>query len=141
MADHAPPPVLARHAGGIARFGAVGVFNVATEFTVFGLLVAAGVMPLTANACGFLCANGQSYLANACFTFRSNGRPATLSLRAYGRFFAAHCAALGVSTTALLSLGPVIGLFEAKAVAVVASFLINYVMSALFVFGHEANEH
>ena len=33
----------ARHATGLLRFGAVGVFNVATEFTLFGLLIAAGV--------------------------------------------------------------------------------------------------
>jgi len=135
MADHAPSPVIGRHAGGLMRFGAVGVFNVATEFTVFGILIAAGIAPLAANACGFLCANAQSYLANACFTFRSNGKPASLSAHGYARFFAAHCAALGVSTTALLALGPVIGNFEAKALAVAVSFLINYAMSALFVFG------
>ncbi len=135
MADIAPSPLIARHAGGLLRFGAVGVFNVATEFTIFGFLIAAGVTPLAANACGFLCANGQSYLANASFTFRSNGKPAPLSMPAYGRFLAAHCAALGVSTTFLVLLGPAIGLFEAKAAAVAASFLLNYAMSAAFVFG------
>lgn len=142
MADLAPSPAVARkeaarHAGGLLRFGAVGVFNVATEFTVFGLLIGAGVAPLAANACGFLCANGQSYLANASFTFRENGRGAPLSLRAYARFFAAHCAALGVSTTFLIALGPMIGLFEAKALAVGVSFLLNYAMSAAFVFGRD----
>lgn len=130
---------LARHANGLMKFGAVGVFNVATEFTVFGLLIAAGIAPLAANACGFLCANGQSYLANASFTFRENGKGAPLSFRAYARFFAAHCAALGVSTTFLIALGPAIGLFEAKALAVGVSFLLNYAMSALFVFGRETS--
>jgi putative flippase GtrA len=129
----------ARHAAGLAKFGAVGVLNVATEFTVFGLMVAAGVTPLAANACGFLCANGQSYLANASFTFRENGKGAPLSFRAYARFFAAHCAALGVSTTSLIALGPAIGLFEAKALAVGVSFLLNYAMSAAFVFGRGAS--
>ncbi len=124
-----------RHANGLLRFGAVGAFNVATEFTVFGLLIALGVTPLIANAFGFFCANGQSYLANASFTFRANGRGAPLSLCAYGRFFAAHCAALGVSSSFLIVLGPAIGLFEAKALAVGVSFLLNYAMSAAFVFG------
>lgn len=142
MVDLTPPPALARkdlgrHTNGLLRFGAVGVFNVATEFTVFGALIAAGVTPLAANALGFLCANGQSYLANASFTFRENGRPAPLSLGAYARFFAAHCAALGVSTTFLIVLGPALGLFEAKALAVGVSFLLNYAMSAAFVFGRE----
>ncbi len=144
MVDLTPSPVaahkdLARHANGLFRFGAVGVFNVATEFTVFGLLIAAGVTPLAANACGFLCANGQSYLANASFTFRADGKGAPLSWRAYARFFAAHCAALGVSTTFLIALGPAIGLFEAKALAVGVSFLLNYAMSAAFVFGRTSS--
>ncbi|HBK90523.1 MAG TPA: hypothetical protein DDZ68_02500 [Parvularcula sp.] len=130
---------LARHGQGLAKFGAVGVFNVATEFTVFGLMIAAGVTPVVANAFGFLCANGQSYLANASFTFRENGKGAPLSLRAYARFFAAHCAALGVSTTFLIALGPAIGLFEAKALAVGVSFVLNYAMSAAFVFGRQAS--
>lgn len=143
MVDLTPPAVsrndVARHANGLLRFGAVGAFNVATEFTLFGLLIGAGVAPLAANACGFFCANGQSYLANASFTFRENGERAPLSLRAYARFFAAHCAALGVSTTFLIAFGPAIGLIEAKALAVGVSFLLNYAMSAIFVFGREAS--
>lgn len=145
MAEPALSPVIARinaahHANGLLRFGAVGVFNVATEFTVFGLLIAAGVTPLAANACGFVCANGQSYLANARFTFRENGKGAPLSFRAYARFFAAHCAALAVSTAFLIALGPAIGLFEAKALAVGVSFVLNYAMSAAFVFGREGSD-
>ena len=138
MADPASPPLsartLARHARGLARFGAVGVFNVATEFTVFGLLIAAGAAPLAANALGFLRANTQSYLVNAHFTFRTNGKGAPLSLRAYARFLAAHCVALGVSSAFLVFLGPVIGLFEAKALAVAVCFVMNYAASAALVF-------
>ncbi|MDZ7626816.1 MAG: GtrA family protein [Parvularculaceae bacterium] len=130
-----PPRAITDHAGGLARFGAVGVFNVATEFTVFGLLIAAGLVPVAANAIGFLCANAQSYIVNARFTFRVNGAPSPLSLSTYGRFLAAHCAALVVSTTFLVLLGPAIGLFQAKAAAVLVSFLLNYAMSARFVFG------
>jgi putative flippase GtrA len=142
MADAAPTPDLARkearrHANGLLRFGAIGVCNVATEFAVFALLIASGLAPIAANAGGFLCANAQSYVANATFTFRSNGKGAPLSLRAYARFFAAHCASLGVSTTCLLALGPAIGLFEAKALAVGVSFLLNYAMSSAFVFRRE----
>lgn len=141
MVDLAPTqgeaPALATHARGLARFGAVGVFNVATEFTVFGLLISAGLIPVAANAIGFLCANSQSYIVNARFTFRTEGVPSPLTLSNYGRFLAAHCAALGVSTTFLVSLGPAIGLFQAKAAAVAACFLLNYTMSAFFVFGRD----
>jgi putative flippase GtrA len=143
MAELTPPTAgarrhIMRHVRGLMRFGTVGVFNVATEFTVFGLLIAAGAAPLAANAAGFLCANSQSYLVNARFTFRENGKGAPLSLGAYARFFAAHSASLGVSTMFLVALGPAIGLFQAKTLAVGVCFLFNYLISAFFIFGRES---
>jgi len=133
---------LKRHTNGLARFGAIGVFNVLTEFTVFTILLKLDVIPLAANALGFLAANIQSYLANANLTFRENGRAAKLSLPGYGRFFAAHSLTLVISTGFIAFLGPALGrhfghdlgMIAAKAPAVAFGFIANYAMSSLFVF-------
>lgn len=123
-----------RHSGAMARFGAVGVGNVITEFAVFGLLMHFGLSPVAANAVGFLCANIQSYIVNAHVTFRRNGAPAQLSWPGYRRFFLAHCLSLAISTSFIIAFGRYIGPYFAKAAAVGFGFLANYSMSALFVY-------
>ena len=124
-----------RHSGAMMRFGAVGVGNLITEFTVFGLLMHFfGLTPVMANALGFLCANIQSYIVNAHVTFRKDGAPAQLTLKGYRRFFLAHCLSLGISTGFIIAFAGHIGPFLAKAAAVGFGFLANYTMSALFVF-------
>ncbi len=123
-----------RHSRAMARFGAVGVGNLITEFAVFGLLMHVGFAPVAANAFGFLCANIQSYVVNAHVTFRKDGARAPLHWAGYRRFFLAHCLSLAISTAFIIWLGPRIGPFPAKAAAVGFGFLANYTMSALFVF-------
>lgn len=123
-----------RHSGPMARFGAVGVGNLTTEFLVFGALLQFGVTPLVANAFSFLCANIQSYIVNAHVTFRKDGARGPISFPGYGRFFLAHGLSLGISTTFIIALGDHIGPFLAKAAAVGFGFVANYTMSARFVF-------
>lgn len=125
---------LRRHTGAMARFGAVGVGNLFTEFLVFGVLMHIGLAPVAANALGFLCANIQSYIVNAHVTFRKDGAAAPLAWRGYRRFFLAHCLSLAISTAFIIALGDHIGPYLAKAAAVGFGFLANYTMSALFVF-------
>jgi putative flippase GtrA len=124
-----------RHSGRMARFGAVGVGNVTTEFLVFGALLHFGVTPVVANAFSFLCANVQSYVVNAHVTFRQNGVRGPMSFSGYGRFFAAHCLSLAISTAFIIFLGPHVGPFLAKAAAIGFGFVANYTMSSIFVFG------
>lgn len=123
-----------RHSGKLARFGAVGVGNVTTEFLVFGALLHVAVAPVVANAISFLCANIQSYIVNAHVTFRHNGARGPISFPGYGRFFLAHCLSLAISTAFIVFLGPRIGPMLAKAAAIGFGFIANYMMSALFVF-------
>lgn len=118
----------------MARFGLVGVGNLATEFAVFNLLMHAGLAILAANAAGFLCANIQSYFINAHVTFRENGSAAALSLRNYARFFLAHVLSLAISTGFIAAFADDIGPNLAKLAAVGFGFVANYSMSALFVF-------
>lgn len=125
-----------RHSDRMARFGAVGVGNVTTEFLVFGALLHAGIVPVAANALSFLCANVQSYVVNAHVTFRKDGARGPMSFTSYGRFFLAHCLSLAISTSFIVFLGPHIGLFVAKAAAIGIGFAANYTMSSLFVFQH-----
>ncbi len=123
-----------RHGAPLARFGAVGVFNVLTEFGVFALLVHFGAHLLAANTVGFLCANIQSYIVNSHVTFRNGGAPAKLSFHAYGRFLAAHLLSLAISSAFILVFSSHIGPFAAKGAAVLFGFVANYTMSSLFVF-------
>ena len=123
-----------RHSGAMIRFGLVGLGNLFTEFTVFNLLMQAGVAILAANAFGFLCANIQSYVVNAHITFRENGAAARLSPGNYGRFLMAHCLSLAISTAFIALYAEKIGANPAKLAAVGFGFIANYTMSALFVF-------
>lgn len=118
----------------MARFGLVGVGNLATEFAVFNLLMHSGLAILAANAAGFLCANIQSYFVNAHVTFRENGAAARRSLRNYARFFLAHVLSLAISTGFIAAFADDIGPNLAKLAAVGFGFVANYSMSALFVF-------
>lgn len=126
--------ILRRHSGAMARFGVVGVGNLATEFAVFNILMHAGLAILAANAIGFVCANLQSYFINAHVTFRENGAAAPKSLRSYLRFFLAHCLSLAISTAFIAAFAGEIGPNLAKLAAVGFGFVANYSMSALFVF-------
>lgn len=118
----------------MARFGAVGVGNLITEFAVFNLLMSAGIAILAANAIGFLCANIQSYIVNARVTFRRDGAASAMSLKNYGRFLLAHCLSLAISTSFIAAFADDIGPNLAKLAAVGFGFIANYSMSALFVF-------
>lgn len=123
-----------RHLTGIARFGAVGIANTATDFAVFFALAAIGTPALLANAAGFLVANLQSFVVNAHVTFRENGAPARLSVGRYVRFAAAHGLSLVVSTVLILLLADAIGPVRAKLSAVAVSLVANYFFSSKFVF-------
>lgn len=122
----------------MARFGAVGVGNVVTEFAVFGALLHFGVGPLAANLLGFLCANIQSYVVNAHVTFRKDGAAAPLTIFAYRRFFLAHCLSLAISSGFIIFFAEQFGPLLAKAAAVGFGFIANYSISARFVFRDRA---
>lgn len=130
----AAPETAVTHRSRIVRFGGAGLLSAFTDFTVFGILIGAGVPAAIANIGAFLVANVQSYVLNARLTFRTEGRPTPLSRDGYGKFLFAHAFSLGFSTVIVAALAPVIGPWPAKLVALAAAAVWNYSASAFFVF-------
>ena len=125
---------LKRHQGRAWRFGAVGVFNTFVDMAAFAVFVALGVSAAPANVLAFLVANLQSYFLNARFTFAENGRRARKTVSGYLKFAFAHSFSLAVSTFAIILLVQKIHPLWAKLAATVFTFVLNYWVSATFVF-------
>ncbi|MBB5517224.1 GtrA family protein [Amphiplicatus metriothermophilus] len=126
------------HARRMARFGAVGVFNTVTDASVYAGLVALGAPPLLANAVGFLCANIQSYAVNAHVTFRGADGRVRLSPGGYAKFALGHSLSLVLSSVIIFLTAGSLGPYLAKGLAIACNFLVNYWVSARFVFADTA---
>lgn len=124
-----------REGARMAKFGGVGLANTATDFFVYGALLSIGAPALGANAAGFFAANAQSYLLNSRFTFHEGCAPARVSLAGYGKFLLAHLISLAISSAMIAIFADRWGALPAKASATLFTFLWNYSMSAIFVFG------
>jgi putative flippase GtrA len=78
-----------------------------------------------------------SYIMNSYTTFAAeSGRQ--LTARAYGTFIVSGIAGLVANTTALVLASYVLPILLAKVVAIGVSFLINFTLSHLFVFGNKS---
>jgi len=129
-----------RHGGRFAKFSAVGVVNVVTEFAVYASLISLSAAPALANIGGFFVANIQSYFLNARFTFRQRDGAPSVSLAGYGKFFLAHSLGLVISTAIVHFLAGSLGPWLAKLIAIAAAVFSNYAMSAIFVFRDPPSE-
>ena len=127
-----------------ASFATVGVINTLIDFGVFWIAVQYfGVPLIPANVLSWLVAISNSFVMNSLITF-ANESGRRLRLRAYGAFAAVGIVGLVVNTTTLLIAvtlmpqlipDPVHQLAAAKACAIMASFLVNFSLSNLVVFG------
>lgn len=116
-------------------FGMVGVVNTLVDFIAFSAALAFGVAPALANVLAFATANPFSYIVNGRVTFRDASGPATLSLGGYAKFCTAHLLSLAISTALVFWLSPIWGPVLAKLLAVAMALLINFFLSASFVYG------
>lgn len=111
--------------GKMARFAVVGVANSAIDLAVFSVALAAGALPLAANAIGWTVAVLFSYVVNSRWSFerdRSLG-----DARAALRFFALGALiTLGVSSGAIAALAGAIGAFPAKLIGLVAAAVLSF---------------
>lgn len=123
-----------RHGGQFALFSMVGVFSTIVDFTVFAVGVFFGIAPIFANLLAFGIANPNSYFFNSRITFRQDAQPAPLSLRGYGKFFAAHVFSLVISTGMVALLSAQIGPVWAKIAAIILTLFLNYAASAFLVY-------
>lgn len=119
----------------VVRFGLVGVANTTIDYGIFaGLMLGAGAPLLLAQGAGIGVAAAFSFFANRSFTFRATHAGAR-GFGAFLRFLSANAVALGVATLVLALLATIgVDVLLAKAVSILASMSINFILLSGFVF-------
>jgi putative flippase GtrA len=115
-------------------FGMVGVVNTFVDLGVFLIAYGEfGVPLIPANVLAWLVAVSGSYAMNSFITFsvESGGK---LRWRDYGTFVASGIAGVIANTTTLVVASYFVPVVIAKFVAILASFVVNFLLSHLVVF-------
>ena len=117
-----------------ASFAMVGVVNTLIDASVFFLAYAFMTSSLVAaNVLAWLVAVTGSYVMNSFTTFAAeSGRQ--LTLRAYGTFVASGIAGVIANTAVLVIAAQSLPVWAAKAMAILVSFLVNFLLSHFVVF-------
>ena len=123
-----------QHGVQFAKFGAIGAVNTVLDLGVYTVLIFFGTVAFAANFAAFIAANMVSYLMNARFTFRREGRAQPVSPGNYVKFCLAHAMSLVISTLTILLLADIIGPLLAKLASIPVTLLWNYLASAFVVF-------
>jgi putative flippase GtrA len=115
-------------------FALVGVVNTLIDASVFFLAYAFLTSSLVAaNVLAWLVAVTGSYVMNSFTTFAAeSGRQ--LTLRAYCTFVASGIAGVIANTTVLVIAAQFLPVWAAKALAILASFVVNFSLSHFVVF-------
>jgi len=115
-------------------FGIVGVINTAVDAAVFFLALGYFTSSLiAANIMAWVIAVSNSYVLNSFTTFAAeSGR--RLLLRAYLMFLTAGLFGLVANTLTLITAALFLPVWAAKALAIGASFLVNFSLSHTVVF-------
>jgi putative flippase GtrA len=118
-------------------FAAIGVVNTCIDFGVFVVAVEVLGLPIVlANVLSWSIAVSGSYVMNTYTTFAAeSGR--TLTSRAYGRFVASGIIGLVANTATLVLASYFVPVLVAKLAAIGVSFLVNFTLSHILVFGAE----
>ena len=115
-------------------FAAVGVVNAAVDFGVFSFAYYYLTLPIvTANVLAWIVAVSGSYVMNSLTTFaHESGRE--LRGRAYLNFVVTQSAGLLANTMTVLIASYFMPVLIGKALAIGASFLVNFSLSHFVVF-------
>jgi putative flippase GtrA len=115
-------------------FGFIGVINGLIDASIFFLALAYLTSSLVvANLLGWFVAVSCSYVMNSYVTFAAeSGRK--LRLADYRRFVASGVAGVTVNTATLVLAATVVPVWAAKALAILAGFLVNFSLTHLVVF-------
>jgi putative flippase GtrA len=119
--------------GQVIRFGIVGVINFGLDAVIFFLALAAITNSLVAaNVVAWLVAVSSSYVLNTRFTFAAHAEP--FSARAWALFALSQTGGLVGNTAVVLIAAPYMPLVAAKVLAVLAGFVVNFVLARLVIF-------
>ena len=88
---------------------------------------------ITANVCSWIVAVSGSYVMNSHITFAlETGRQ--LRWRSYAKFVVTQIVGITVSTTVLVTAAKVMPVWQAKGLAILVSFLVNFTLTNFIVF-------
>jgi putative flippase GtrA len=120
-------------------FAVVGVINFAVDFSVFSFAYFILKWPIVAaNVGAWLIAVSGSYIMNSLFTFAAeSGRQ--LRLKDYATFAASQTGGLIASTVTVFVLAYFMPVLLGKALAIGASFAVNFSLSHWLVFRRREN--
>ena len=115
-------------------FGMVGIINFAVDFSVFSFGYYVLKWPIVlANVVSWAIAVSSSYVMNSLITFAAeSGRQ--LRFRDYVTFAASQVGGLVANTATVFALAYFMPVLLAKALAIGASFLVNFSLSHWLVF-------
>ncbi len=120
-----------------ARFALIGLINTAVDAAVFVVGLTILLLPLwAANILAWAVAVSGSYFLNGTWTF-GRSMQSLLSLNFYFKFVAAGAIAGAISTIVLVFSAEWLPIWLAKAVAIGASFVVNYFIADRYVFPGE----
>jgi putative flippase GtrA len=116
-------------------FAVIGLINTLIDFGVFVVaLQVFGLALVPANILAWATAVSGSYVMNSYTTFAAeSGRK--LNPRAYGAFIASGVLGLIANTAVLVVVSHFAPVLVAKIVAISVSFLVNFTLSHILVFG------
>jgi putative flippase GtrA len=120
-------------------FAIVGVINFAVDFSVFSFAYYVLKWPIiVANVGAWVIAVSGSYVMNSLFTFAAeSGRQ--LRLKDYATFAASQTGGLVANTATVFVLAYFMPVLLGKALAIGASFLVNFSLSHWLVFRRREN--
>jgi len=120
-------------------FGMVGIINFAVDFSVFSFGYYVLKWPIVlANVVSWAIAVSSSYVMNSLITFAAeSGRQ--LRFRDYVTFAASQVGGLVANTATVFALAYFMPVLLAKALAIGASFLVNFSLSHWLVFRRRDN--
>jgi putative flippase GtrA len=115
-------------------FAVVGLINTAVDATVFFLLLGYVTSSLViANVAAWVVANTGSYVMNSLTTFSSE-TDGKLRLKHYAAFAGSGLVAMTASTVTVVLAANLLPVWAAKAIAILASFVVNFTITHFVVF-------
>ncbi len=118
----------------LTKYGLIGVANAIIDFCFYLFFIYFfSVNPILSHIWAWFCAVQFSYVMNSLITFKQN-KYQLASLKKWFLFILSGVVALGASTLTLALFLPYMGIYGAKIMATIASFLVGFLLSNYIVF-------
>jgi putative flippase GtrA len=128
---------LHNHVSTVTKFATVGVLNTVVDAGLFAALISTTSMaPVVANVISYSAGMLNSYILNRVWTFRKSSN--TQMRPEFVRFVCFNLVALALSSAIIWQESSTLGVFRAKALAVLVTFVFGYAVNKYFVFSQKS---